>query len=274
MRWDDPSDSALSPTSDLFPELKIEPISPNMGGLELSRNLSAIDEAAVFGDDNLVEVGEQLFQPTPNHLMSSPIIDIPSRDGLYSTPLSWARPQMNSNINPTFRRAQTIPPPQQQQPIIYSRTLTPQEEIQLRAIAMPQQARNVSAYPHSPTSSRGSPPHSPKPRQTRQCISNPNHSNNLKRKSSDCSSDSNSDVEDEMPVRHPPIKKTAHNMIEKRYRTNLNDKIALLRDSVPSLRVMTRKCSRGQEDGDEHINEDNEEEDLQGLTPAHKLNKV
>lgn len=105
-------------------------------------------------------------------------------------------------------------------------------------------------------------------------MSNSNHSNNLKRKSSACSSDSNSDGEDEVPARHPPIKKTAHNMIEKRYRTNLNDKIALLRDSVPSLRVMTRKCSRGQEDGDDHINGDDEEEDLQGLTPAHKLNKV
>ena len=60
------------------------------------------------------------------------------------------------------------------------------------------------------------------------------------------------------------MKKTAHNMIEKRYRTNLNDKIAALRDSVPSLRVMA-KNARG---------EDGEKEDLQGLTPAHKLNKV
>ncbi|KAF7865269.1 hypothetical protein EAF04_006246 [Stromatinia cepivora] len=273
MRWDDPSDATLSPTSDLFPELKSEPLSPNMSGLELSRNLSTIDEAAVFGDDNMGEAGEQLFQPTPNNLMSSPIIDIPSREGLYSTPLSWARPQMNTNINSTIRRAQTIPQPQQQ-PVIYHRTLTPQEEIQLRAIAMPQQAQNSSAYPTSPTSSRSSPAHSPISRPTRQSMSNSNHhSNNLKRKSSACSSDSNTDGEDEMPVRHPPIKKTAHNMIEKRYRTNLNDKIALLRDSVPSLRVMTRKCSRGQEDGDEHIGDD-EEEDLQGLTPAHKLNKA
>ena len=50
-------------------------------------------------------------------------------------------------------------------------------------------------------------------------------------------------------------------MIEKRYRTNLNDKIATLRDSVPALRVVTRKGGM-------------EGEDLQGLTPAHKLNKV
>jgi hypothetical protein len=60
-------------------------------------------------------------------------------------------------------------------------------------------------------------------------------------------------------------KKTAHNMIEKRYRTNLNDKIAALRDSVPSLRVMA---------GTARLGEDDEEEDLEGLAPAHKLNKA
>ena len=55
-------------------------------------------------------------------------------------------------------------------------------------------------------------------------------------------------------------------MIEKRYRTNLNDKIAALRDSVPSLRIMS-KSARG-----EDTTEDREE--LHGLTPAHKLNKA
>jgi hypothetical protein len=64
-----------------------------------------------------------------------------------------------------------------------------------------------------------------------------------------------------------PIKKTAHNMIEKRYRTNLNDKIAALRDSVPSLRVMSRATANGEEEEDDG-------EDLGGLTPAHKLNKA
>jgi hypothetical protein len=63
-----------------------------------------------------------------------------------------------------------------------------------------------------------------------------------------------------------PPKKTAHNMIEKRYRTNLNDKIAALRDSVPSLRVMSRGNGTGEEEDDP--------EDLEGLTPAHKLNKA
>lgn len=74
--------------------------------------------------------------------------------------------------------------------------------------------------------------------------------------------DDDDDVDDE----DKPVKKTAHNMIEKRYRTNINDKIAALRDSVPSLRIMS-KSARG-----EDTTEDREE--LHGLTPAHKLNKA
>ncbi|KAL2372535.1 hypothetical protein RJ035_006209 [Blastomyces gilchristii] len=38
-----------------------------------------------------------------------------------------------------------------------------------------------------------------------------------------------------------PSKKRSHNVIEKRYRANLNDKIAELRDSVPSLRALVKQ---------------------------------
>ena len=55
-------------------------------------------------------------------------------------------------------------------------------------------------------------------------------------------------------------------MIEKRYRTNLNEKIAALRDAVPSLRAMSKANGSTAEDDDA--------EDLEGLTPAHKLNKA
>lgn len=68
-----------------------------------------------------------------------------------------------------------------------------------------------------------------------------------------------------------PPKKTAHNMIEKRYRTNLNDKIAALRDSVPALRVMVHRLER---QGSEELEEELGDEDLGGLAPAHKLNKA
>lgn len=60
----------------------------------------------------------------------------------------------------------------------------------------------------------------------------------------------------------PPVKKTSHNVIEKRYRNNLNDKILELRDSVPSLRAMAKPNG-----------EEEDSEELDGLAPAHKLNK-
>ena len=56
--------------------------------------------------------------------------------------------------------------------------------------------------------------------------------------------------------------KCSHNMIEKKYRTNINSKILALRDAVPSLRIAT---------GD---SKDISITDLEGLTPASKLNKA
>jgi hypothetical protein len=79
------------------------------------------------------------------------------------------------------------------------------------------------------------------------------------------------------PTTSSAPKKTTHNVIEKRYRTNLNDKIAALRDSVPSLRVMARRLEPGHGSDDEMGPEgcdDDCDEELGGLTPAHKLNKA
>lgn len=82
-------------------------------------------------------------------------------------------------------------------------------------------------------------------------------------------------------------KKSAHNMIEKRYRNNLNDKIAALRDAVPALRVMVHRLEsgpgeNGSSEGDEGCGEEDGfgvgrvggTDDLGGLAPAHKLNKA
>ncbi|KAK4166365.1 hypothetical protein QBC43DRAFT_286817 [Cladorrhinum sp. PSN259] len=140
-------------------------------------------------------------------------------------------------------------------------TLTPAQQERLKSIAMPSHLQyhspNSAGSPDSnhsnlsgPETGKGASPDA----------ADLSKSNSRKRKSS-AEVDEDDDDDDEHPV-----KKTAHNMIEKRYRTNLNDKIAALRDSVPSLRIMS-KSARG-----EDTTEDREE--LHGLTPAHKLNKA
>ncbi|KAI9730833.1 MAG: hypothetical protein M1834_005551 [Cirrosporium novae-zelandiae] len=60
-----------------------------------------------------------------------------------------------------------------------------------------------------------------------------------------------------------PANKRPHNIIERRYRTNLNEKIAMLRNSVPSLRTARRPkntsppSSQDGQDGDDDTIDDN-----------------
>lgn len=65
------------------------------------------------------------------------------------------------------------------------------------------------------------------------------------------------------PGKRMPPKKRAHNVIEKRYRANLNEKIAELRDSVPSLRATKKAGGDSNDDGEED-----------GTSSTNKLNKA
>ncbi|RAL14321.1 basic helix-loop-helix domain-containing protein [Aspergillus homomorphus CBS 101889] len=86
----------------------------------------------------------------------------------------------------------------------------------------------------------------------------------ITRKRKSGSDDDGSTVSGIMPTgKKMPAKKRAHNVIEKRYRANLNDKIAELRDSVPSLRA-SKNAAGNMIDDDEG----------EGVTPASKLNKA
>ena len=78
-----------------------------------------------------------------------------------------------------------------------------------------------------------------------------------KRKTSSCSEHESVVSPDQQESKVPPSKRS-HNIVERRYRTNINDKIAALRDSVPSLR--DAKDSRPRS-----IHSDSH--------PTHKLNK-
>jgi hypothetical protein len=139
-------------------------------------------------------------------------------------------------------------------------TLTPAQQQRLRNIAMPPHLQYHSPRSEpSPTSPAGS-------NKTNGAASSPENASISTKAARKRKSSADAEEDDDEDDEHQPVKKTAHNMIEKRYRTNLNDKIAALRDSVPSLRIMS-KSARG-----EDTTEDREE--LHGLTPAHKLNKA
>ncbi|KXH41555.1 helix-loop-helix DNA-binding domain-containing protein [Colletotrichum salicis] len=99
--------------------------------------------------------------------------------------------------------------------------------------------------------------------------------NDLKRKSSASSASSRS-ASPEPPARrtkHAEPSKNPHNMIEKRYRVNINEKIIALRDAVPSLRCVVQQTENP------HATAESDEafdvvEELGGLMPARKLNKA
>jgi hypothetical protein len=228
MRWDDPSDAALSPESEFAPELETDYLSSTLQIPELTS--ASRSTMSTNNRDDSVEFSREPLSEEP--LFQSPESQNSPRQELYSTPLSWSQPQLGSEQAAAYGRPY----------------LTPQQEARLRDIAMPtSRSRAAQKYPGSR-------------------LSDDLGADNLRKRKSSVEKNDEEDAPHPSTSngQHLPVKKTAHNMIEKRYRTNLNDKIAALRDSVPSLRVMTKKDSRGEDI----------QEDLQGLTPAHKLNKV
>jgi len=105
-------------------------------------------------------------------------------------------------------------------------SLTEAEEQDLQDIAMPYRMLSqvkISSKPPSPAASRCSPSPSPSPSPEPVIRTK----KTKKRKSST--------DDDEIPNALCQSRKRGHNAIEKRYRTNLNEKINCLRDGVPAL---------------------------------------
>ncbi|KAJ4293819.1 hypothetical protein N0V88_005332 [Collariella sp. IMI 366227] len=187
---------------------------------------------ALSDDDGFssINLADQL-----SRIDTAPPQDIPPREGLYSTPLSWERPQ------PGIRMDSLIG--------LHSPALNEAEQRRLIAIAMnpgPSMGGlgsninlNFSGLPpghaddlwcrrtgeHRPLAGRpeaGSaqghpyPPHMPK-------------------KQGSFSMSMSDKGKDKLKTGD----RTAHNDIERKYRTNLKDKISELRDAVPSLRTIS-----------------------------------
>ena len=230
MRWDDSADNTLYPSLNAeYMNLKAEPASPVMDTLELSGGLGIPNMSGMMS--NGLDDGSVAFQDSPTEeslFQTPPNIQSQQNDSLYSNPHPWSPSQ------PRQRGGQTMnayPP------------LSTSEASKLMSIAMPKTSNMASSTsPQQPDNRR-------------------------KRKSTSSASTSLSSAPSNPPPRRQsaPVKKTAHNMIEKRYRTNLNDKIAALRDSVPSLRMTEKKDFNG---------DIAMQEDLGGLEAAQKLNKV
>jgi len=171
---------------------------------------------------------------------SVPPSDIPPREGLYSTPLSWEKPQMGLRLDSLIG----LPSPP---------SLNEAEQRRLIAIAMNPgssmgglgsnlgmnfgglgpsfgtglgtmgQATNMAPQPQ-PSFQRHAPP---QPRTTRQ------------------------NLEEQSKEKAKAGDRTAHNDIERKYRTNLKDKIAELRDAVPALRTIPEESVDDGEDGNQ-----------------------
>lgn len=259
MQWEVTPDNTMDPSlSHFFPELKLEnTFSPAMGGLKNQPNPMPMgipvtdnmmsetihDPASVFGEDPITE-GPLFDTPTVN---TPPLNEVQPRSAFYNVPTQ--QPSCVPRVAGPVTRGSAA--------AMKTGNSTSQES----------KLRNVAPTPKSyaPVSPSSASSASPPPVSAR--------SSRRKRKSSE-----SDDEDDESPAEtrsyqsrnHAPVKKTAHNMIEKRYRTNLNDKIAALRDCVPSLRVTNGTAvSNGVKKA-----KGDAPEDLQGLTPAHKLNKV
>ncbi|POS88087.1 hypothetical protein EPUL_000331 [Erysiphe pulchra] len=161
----------------------------------------------------------------------------PQSEGLYATTLKWD----SSDPKLEYQPPSNLPNMNSVQNVQW-------EDLQNSGISS-----NAQLYCHRSSQSLSS-------SKSRSVSSPDNNDRNRKRKSV---AELDDEEDDDL---NPLVKKTAHNMIEKRYRTNLNDKIAALRDAVPSLRI-TSKSARGEDTMDDR-------EELQGLKPAHKLNKA
>ncbi|KAG2220737.1 hypothetical protein INT45_007349 [Circinella minor] len=73
-----------------------------------------------------------------------------------------------------------------------------------------------------------------------------------------------------------PTKNKSHNAIERRYRNNINERIAELKAAVPALQH-TREINNKADNsfnGDNNINEDDSEEYVDGVAVATKINKA
>ncbi|KAI2628616.1 HLH-domain-containing protein [Hypoxylon sp. NC1633] len=191
---------------------------------------SALDHALSDEDDLFsMALADQLAKTE-----SAPVpSEVPQRDRLYSTPLSWETPQPGFrmdyvNVNPPFND----PERQRLLAIAMGTGQAPQQQIARQAPGMDFRFE----INQSPTTMSDSKSNTPEPR-TKPVATRPQPPSRT----------NSAEAVDKSKEKPRNGDRAAHNDIERKYRTNLKDKIAELRDAIPSLRSIP-------EDGDDNDN--------------------
>ncbi|KAK4117818.1 HLH-domain-containing protein [Canariomyces notabilis] len=245
------SDSAASPASPLSPALSAK-----------SFGFQAADSWAAWDTAELSPEPDGLFgcQPFDGSALASPKAS-PSSPAI--NPVDLAAPSVN--CQPLYQSPQVMMAAmssQQQQPAPLTTTTTRPTTTDLTAKRYP--SRTTKLKPSSSSSDDEA------PAAKTMSASVPAAPGTSTRRPPSNSAQTSKQKDPLAP------KKTAHNMIEKRYRTNLNDKIMQLRDAVPALRAMQRANGDGSTVEDDGGNSG--EDQHPPLSPVHghhpKLNKA
>ncbi|KAK1641453.1 hypothetical protein BDP81DRAFT_133661 [Colletotrichum phormii] len=250
----DSAPSRGSPVSPVFPTSSFQ--------LPSGADWPAYFEKPALSPDLDVFYGESFGSPmsflSPQNLTLSPSAN-PS--DLMSDAVAFGR----EGINDTQPLFQTLDAP----------AARPQPQPQ-----QPQQPAKSPRLSRTTTSAPSSRPEQSRLQQQQQQHQTSPRTNDLKRKSSASSASSRS-ASPEPPARrtkHAEPSKNPHNMIEKRYRVNINEKIIALRDAVPSLRCVVQQTENPHAAAAAAAAESDEAfdvvEELGGLMPARKLNKA
>lgn len=216
-------------------------------------------------DNNLSddgEVEEGFAYPAIDIADSIAPTDVPHREGLYSTPLSWERPQMGMRLD-SMLGFQTPTLSEAEQRRLIAHTMNPAPFMGglgnsmgpnfnsfpmfgpgLGSASLGQMSNNdlMSAMMASSISagtqlqpSTSSPARPEKQPQTESKSNDKSENKPDNRPESRSENKSESKSEKGKEKSKPITDRTAHNDIERKYRTNLKDRIAELRDAVPSL---------------------------------------